>query len=541
MPEYGRTEPRIFTPPLRPLTPETSAGFSVIQFAEEVLEYKLLPWQRWLLIHALELVEPKLEDNPQIPHFRFHTVLVLVGRQNGKSKLTEILILWFMMIRCVDLVIGTAQSLGISEALWGEAVKDVQGSDVLSGYVHKVHMANGGKRLIMDVGEGRVSEYKVEAASRKGARGRTGDLVVLDELREHQDFSAWSAVSNTTLAKEDGIVWCITNAGDSSSVVLEHLRDVAHHILGDPDGRFDDVDDWNLDIGADDVDVSSALGFFEWSAPPGADPSSPETWSYANPSAGYLIGWDKLQQAYIENPPAEFLTECLCQWVTNVGEKPFPEGAWAASSDPNSYIDAGSPLVFGVDVAPDRKHSSIAVCGQRPDGDYHIELVASFTKLSMIESWFRRRIDSYGGTMTVCIQGRGCPASALISSLSAVPGLEVVLCQGTALTASCGALFDAISLSVDDETVRDDDIMVYHLDQPGLDLAAEVAQKKTLGDGGWAWDRKRSREDISPLCAATWAYGYSAGVYDAEPLSTDKKKKPAAIKTEGRSRTMLFV
>jgi hypothetical protein len=33
----GRVEPRIFTPPLRELTPETSYGFAVIEFARDVL------------------------------------------------------------------------------------------------------------------------------------------------------------------------------------------------------------------------------------------------------------------------------------------------------------------------------------------------------------------------------------------------------------------------------------------------------------------------------------------------------------------------
>lgn len=538
-PEHGRTEPRIYTPPLRPLTSETSAGFSVIEFAEKALEFHLLPWQKWLLIHALELAPLEISDHPLRPRFRFHTVLVLVGRQNGKSTLTMILILWFMFVRCVELIIGTAQSLGISEALWGEAVDMVRNTPVLNECIHKIHMANGGKRLRLDVGAGMISEYKVEAASRKGARGRTADLVVLDELREHQDFSAWSAASNTTLAKSDGLIWCITNAGDSSSVVLEYLRDVAHLQLGDPDHRFDDDD--MLLAGDDDDMGSGTLGFFEWSAPPGADPSLRETWAYANPSGGYTIKWGKIHDAYITNPPGEFLTECLCQWVVNIGDKPFPGEAWEHASDPNSYIDAGADLVFGVDVAPDRKHAAISVCGQRPDGDYHIELVGYFTKMSMVESWFRRRVDSYGGSMTVCVQGRGCPASALISSLAAIPGIEVIPCQGGSLTAACGALYDAIAIwDSDTQGQMMDDIHIYHLPQPGLDLAAEVAQKKNLGDA-WAWDRKNSREDISPLCAATWAYGYAAGVYDAQPLQSEKKKIQTSMRAEGRSKPVLFV
>lgn len=76
---HGVTLPRIFTPPLRPLTKETSNGFAVIAFAEIMLHVHLYPWQQWLLVHALEL----LEDGS----YRFRKVIVLVARQNGKTTL----------------------------------------------------------------------------------------------------------------------------------------------------------------------------------------------------------------------------------------------------------------------------------------------------------------------------------------------------------------------------------------------------------------------------------------------------------------------
>lgn len=535
-PAHGHTEPRIFTPPLRPLTPKTSLGFACIEFVREVLHEEPLPWQEWLLIHALELKKP-MGTHLGPPQLRFRTVLTLEGRQNGKSHVTRWVILYFMWIRQVSLILGLAQSLGIAEALWEQAVDMIYSSEDLAEDVIKVHRANGGKRLIVDVGDGQKSEYKVESASRRGGRGLSGDLIVLDELREQQTWDCWSAVTKTIMTRSSGLIWCITNAGDSSSVVLEYLRDMAHRMLGDPDGRFDDDD---IPITTDDdAAVSASLGFFEWSAPPGADPSDPETWAWANPSAGYLIDWETLQDAYLTDPEYVFLTECLCQWVSNLGEKPFPEGAWEAALDPLSTIDEGSPLVFGVDVAPDRKHCAIAVCGQRPDGDFHIELVAYMSRMSMVESWFRRRVDSYGGEMTVCVQGRGCPASALMSSLNAIPGVRVVPCQGPALTASCGAFHDAISACSDD-LASPDEIRIFHLSQPGFDLAAECAQKKLLGDA-WVWDRKASREDVAPLCAATWAFAYAAGIFDEEPLDSEKPKHPSALHQEGRKRAVLFV
>lgn len=48
----GSVEPRVWSRPLRELTPQTSYGFDVIDFARDVLERPLDPWQEWLVIHT---------------------------------------------------------------------------------------------------------------------------------------------------------------------------------------------------------------------------------------------------------------------------------------------------------------------------------------------------------------------------------------------------------------------------------------------------------------------------------------------------------
>jgi hypothetical protein len=79
----GSEVPRIWTHPLRDLDDEAnSLGHEVVEFSEKVLEIPLLPWQKWLFVHGLEL---KPNGN-----YRFRTVLVLVPRQCGKTTL-----LWF--------------------------------------------------------------------------------------------------------------------------------------------------------------------------------------------------------------------------------------------------------------------------------------------------------------------------------------------------------------------------------------------------------------------------------------------------------------
>ena len=69
------------------LTPETSWGFECVEFLENVLGWTLLPWQKWLYIHALE-------KDVAGTGFRFQTIVLLIARQNGKTQWLKGLGLW---------------------------------------------------------------------------------------------------------------------------------------------------------------------------------------------------------------------------------------------------------------------------------------------------------------------------------------------------------------------------------------------------------------------------------------------------------------
>ena len=86
----GSVEPRLFTPPLRPLNRETSRGFAAIDFARYA-GTPFLPWQEWLAVHALETTPDG--------RYRFRVVLVLVARQNGKSTWKRGITLFRMYLR----------------------------------------------------------------------------------------------------------------------------------------------------------------------------------------------------------------------------------------------------------------------------------------------------------------------------------------------------------------------------------------------------------------------------------------------------------
>ena len=83
----GKTTPRLYTPPLRELTEDTSLGYACIDYARDVLKKNLYPWQEWALIHAFEITGELGGDWM----FRFRTVLFLISRQNGKTVLSEVI------------------------------------------------------------------------------------------------------------------------------------------------------------------------------------------------------------------------------------------------------------------------------------------------------------------------------------------------------------------------------------------------------------------------------------------------------------------
>lgn len=504
----GATEPRIHTEPLRELTPETSLGFSVCDFATEILGTTLMPWQRWLFIHALEIVG----DFEGEWHFRFMTVVVIIARQNGKTFVGKVLAAYFLYVLGVSLILGTAQDLEQAEDTWAETVEAIQSVPELKAEIEHVWYTNGAKRLSLTGGR----SYRVKASTAKAGRGKSADLVLVDELREHKDFGAWGALAHTTLAKPDSLKWCMSNAGDGGSVVLRHLRQVAHAALGDPDGICAATGSYEA-VPDDEADASTT-GYFEWSAEPGADPSDRSQWALANPSLGYgLLTERALADSYANDTRDVFLTECLCQWVTATADPPFPAGAWEEGTDPGSAPAADSPVAYGVDVAADRSKSSVAVAAVRPDGSWHGELVAYRSGTAWLRDWFAGRADP-ARPMRVGVQASGAPASAFCDILAAVDGVDVVECKGRDVCAWAGRLWDAVAACAPDAP-DGHAAPLRHRPQPALDLAAQVAATRPLGDGAWAWDRHKSTEDISPLVALTMALGAAQAAPD-EPVES---------------------
>lgn len=484
----GKTVPRIFTPPLRELTPETSLGFACVDYARTVLKKNLYPWQEWALIHSMEIIG-ELGGSWK---FRFRTVLFLISRQNGKTVLSEVIASFFLNVLCVDSIFGTSLSLDKAEEVWEAVVQDQESVPELAAELQRVGRTNGSKKLVLTG----LRQYKVGAPTRRAGRGDSNDLVMLDEVREQRDWETWAASVASTNAKPNGLVVCFSNAGDPDSVVLRQLREQAIAFIdGTEAGDF-----------GGDVDAAT-LGLFEWSAEDGAKTDDMEALAQANPAMGY--GY-LTERALLSNrqtfPESKFRSECMCQQVETILPQPFPDGAWDGGVDPSSKIMPESQLYFGIDLSNDRRWTSIGVCGLREDGQWHIELVARRPGTDWPIEWFRER--AMKQNMKLAFQGRGAPVSGLAEQICTLDGVERISIEGSDLPTGWGRFWDGINAS---SPVRPGEtpcggVRIYHLPQPVLDTAAKTTQTRQLGGGAEVPDRMKSPDDIAPLFACVMAF-----------------------------------
>lgn len=486
----GRTEPRIWTPPLRPLTEATSYGFDVIRFARDVLGRPLDEWQEWLVIHGGELLP---DGRP-----RFRTVLVLVARQQGKTELLVILSLYWLFVELVSLVLGTSTNLAYAKESFDKAVDLADTVPELAALVSRVRRAAGEESLItVD-----RCRYKIAASNRKGGRSLTIKRLILDELREHHDWSAWNAAVPAMAAVPDAQAWAITNQGDDKSVVLDSLRSTALETLKTGEGDM-------------------RLGLFEWSAPDGSRPTDPDALAYANPTLGRRTGLDSLMgdaaRAVAKGGEelAGFLTEYLCIRVRMLDGAIDP-GKWTECLDPGDLSEVRDRVALCADVSIDGLHATLAAAAVLPDGRTRVEVVQAWAGRGC-----GRQMGREVGELVAKVRPQAFgwfpsgPAAAVAADLAdrgksgseTWPPRDVKVDELRAeVTAVCMGFADLVEA-----------VQVAHSDDPLLNAHVQAAEKLRQGDA-WRFTRRGAGH-------VDGAYAMAGAVYLARTLPTPARPR----------------
>lgn len=398
-PILGSAEPRLFTPPLRELTPATSYGFEVIDFANEI-GHPLLPWQELAVIRGGELLE---DGRP-----RFRIVLLLVSRQNGKTELPVVLSVYWQFRKKFPLILGTSTKLSYAKESWRKAVNLVRRTPSLNALHEpgrKWYRSTNGEVESWSLEDCR---YLIAASNAEGGRSLTINRGVADELRQHRTYEAWDAFE-PACSPPDAQIWGLSNAGDSRSVVLNDLQDSARHYIetGEGDPR---------------------LGLLEWSAPENADPEDVGALLQANPRVGHGLDLDVLKAAGARakrlggDALNGFKTERMCIRV-RVMKPAIDTGAWNACLDPAPMITGRGRTALCLDLSPDGQHATLAAAQVMADGRVRVEVVAAWSGVKAASD-LGRDLPGWVAKVKARVVGwfPSGPAAAVAADLAAKPG-----------------------------------------------------------------------------------------------------------------------
>lgn len=410
-----------------------------------------MPWQRLVADVGGELILSG--RGVLIPAFR--EVIVTVPRQSGKTTLT----LGWKIQRAHGW--GRPQTIAYSAQTGNDARKKlVEDWEPLL----KPRMAKLGiRRILKGMGNEAVefrnsSRIVLLASSEEAGHGKTVGLGVKDELFADTDFRRDQALIPAMATIDDAQTLTASTMGTDESVALNDA--VAR-------GRQAVLEDRR-----------SGVAYFEWSAAEGDDLDDPESWWSFMPALGVTQSVETIAHAKLILPPGEF-RRAFGNLKTTSDERIIPTALWDAACSVD--VSPSGRLVVAVDVNPERSWSSVAVA----DAGGTVELVDHRPGTGWLVDRALEVASRWGAQVALDPAG---PAGSFKPDLG-----DVIEVSGRELGQACGAFYDDVTEGR--AAIRR---------HSSLDSSVAGARRRSVGDA-WAWARKDTSVDVSPLVAVTVA------------------------------------
>lgn len=469
------SQPRIWSAP-----PSIgSAGAEAVDLAAQA-GLDLDPWQQFVLQHSLG----EREDHK----WAAFEVGLVVSRQNGKGSILEARELAGLFLLGERFIIHSAHLFDTSLEAFRRLLTLVEENAEFSRRVKRVVKSHGEEGIELIGGQ----RIRFRSRTKGGGRGFSADCLILDEAMI-LPVASHGAMLPTLSARPNPQAWYVGSVVDqrvhADGIVLSRIRERGL-AGGDPSLAYFE---WSIDIEGplgkrptpDDVDPDTA-----------ADPAS---WAVANPGLGIRISEEHVEHERLSMDPRTFAVERL-----GVGDWPILIDAGSVIT-----IDAWNKLIDGqsewqsspclcYDVAPDRSSAAIGVAGERADGNHHLEVLEHRSGTGWVAPRLAELVEEISPN-SVVYDGIGA-ANSLVPAIEEL-GVELTPVK----TSEHGQAFGMVCDAVEDRTIR-------HLGQPELSAAIRGAAKRPLGDSAFAWSRKTSSVDISPLVAVTLAHWASVTV-----------------------------
>jgi hypothetical protein len=462
----GRQSPRVSAVP----DSVSSTGAEAIELVR-MAGLELDPWEELVLAQSL--------GERQDGRWAAFEVAVVCPRQNGKNEILTARQLTGLFLLEEKLQIHSAHQWDTSLEALERLLQLIEETPSFDRRVRKVSRTNGKEGIELKGGQ----RIRFRTRTKGGGRGFTGDVIYLDEAMEIAE-AFHGALFPTVSARSvvgDPQVWYTGSAVDQfvhdNGVVFARIRE--RGLNGEDPG----------------------LAFFEWSVEADGPEwvseetaTDPEAWAGANPGMGIRISAEHIAREQRSMDARTFAVERL-----GVGDWPSTDPDDDQVIAPEVYADctdhdseAQDPVVFAFDVTPDRSAGAIGMAGRRTDGKGHIEVIEHGAGTGWMVDRIAELDAKWKPSAIVCDE-RG-PAASLIPALEE-RGVTVRTVNASEHAQACGRFYDAF----EQDAIR-------HLDTAELRAAVKGAATRPLGEA-WAWSRKSSSVDISPLVACTLAMG----------------------------------
>lgn len=400
---------------------------------------------------------------------------VSTPRQNGKTMLIVARVLAGLLLFDEQIIIVSAHRQDTAREVFFRLVQIIEDNPSLESRVDFIARSEMREFIRMKTGQ----EVRFKARSSGSGRGFSCDCLLLDEA-QILNAAAWSAILPTMSARPNPQVW----------------------LLGTPPTPQDDGEVFTRLRHAGVEGKEHRVAYLEWSAEPTDDFDDPATWAKANPAYGVRIDYEAIAAERAAMTDDQFARERLGIWDEVAVKGVIPGPSWRDQADERSL--AADLLALGVECGPDLAWASVALAGQRADGDWHIELDEDQHTRGRGTAWLVPHLEaliSANPQIRAVVVDVAGPVAALLEQYK--PGrwrfkgtrLEVTPVKVSELGAGCSRVLDGIVTG-----------WLWHIGQPQLTTAALAAGKRALGDTGmWVWSRKTAESDITPIQAATLA------------------------------------
>lgn len=447
------------------------------------------PEQR-LILDALFALRPTRVGGETVWESAAFETCVVAPRQQLKTGLMKMALLGWLFITQEKLVTWSAHEFDTTR----EAFRDIEvmltntpmlRKRLAGGPSNGIHGGRGDEHI--ELADSRRVKFK--ARTKTGARGLTGDKIILDEAFALQPEHTGSIFPTLTVVPDPQLL-IGSSAGMARSRILRALRDR---------GRS--------------PNPSARLAYFEWCAErrpcrdragkpnkacqhfkpshplhePGCALDDEDLWAQASPLLGRQrangtgLTLEKMRDFREAEDSDEWMRERLGWWDEAGADELFGEGNWLAC---RGEIPASvEPIAYAVAVAPEQTAGSLCAVGRLGD---------RWALLPAGHDADLRRLQGAVPTGVPVVVDSGGPAANMIDPLRR-RGVKVV-------EAGLGDCADAYADMVRAVSARE----VVHAGFPELEDAVAVATTRDVGDRT-VLGRRKSNGDITMIEAAVLA------------------------------------